>query len=350
MVTTTSTATLAHGSNGLYPSWASLLTTWQSLVGPELLVRDPTPTGGNVGGMPVPEEVLDDDFVLERLCLEFPDGEDGEPVITIGNEVLEAMNGLWKNCMLVKVLGRSVPLAGLVREPSQPADGFTVVGRGGKRMEYQKKKAGGSAGSSGSVLGNNRRELEIRKDSGNISLSNSFGKLREDLAGPEGMENTGVSDSNKENVNNSNQLRIGERDTQGKSIHFGAGMEMNKVGNRFLNKEKRPLAYKAIVSNGPKPRYQNMNRPTRGLVFGQRRDEPELSKSGKRLRVERSNLGKSGGAVVYGKDVSSFGSESKQTTLDASRISQVESGQSTEQMEEALGIVPVEMEDASCVA
>lgn len=35
--------------------------------------------------------------------MEFPNGEDGEPVIMIGHEVLEAMNGLWKRCMIVKV-------------------------------------------------------------------------------------------------------------------------------------------------------------------------------------------------------------------------------------------------------
>lgn len=43
--------------------------------------------GGNAGGMPSPERVLDDKFVAERMHLTFPDGEDGEPVITIGTEV-----------------------------------------------------------------------------------------------------------------------------------------------------------------------------------------------------------------------------------------------------------------------
>lgn len=50
------------------------------------------------------------------MCLEFPDGDDGEPVITIGEEVLTAMNGLWKNCMIVKALGRSVPIAVMNRK------------------------------------------------------------------------------------------------------------------------------------------------------------------------------------------------------------------------------------------
>ncbi|KAG2334329.1 hypothetical protein Bca52824_005509 [Brassica carinata] len=66
--------------------------------------------GCNVGGMPVPEEVVDEEFVESRLRLEFPNGEDGEPVITIEEEVLTAMNSLWKRCMIVRVLGRNAPL------------------------------------------------------------------------------------------------------------------------------------------------------------------------------------------------------------------------------------------------
>lgn len=71
-------------------------------------------TGSNNDGIPIPEEVVDDKFVTDRLCLEFPYGEDGEPVI-ISNEVLEAMNGLWKKCMIVKVLGRNVSVSALNR-------------------------------------------------------------------------------------------------------------------------------------------------------------------------------------------------------------------------------------------
>lgn len=53
---------------------------------------------------------------MARLSLDFPDGEEGEPVITIGEEVLEAMNGLWKRCMIVKVLGRQIPISVLHRK------------------------------------------------------------------------------------------------------------------------------------------------------------------------------------------------------------------------------------------
>lgn len=38
---------------------------------------------GSTRGMTTPDSIMADDFVNERLRLEFPDGEDGEPVITI---------------------------------------------------------------------------------------------------------------------------------------------------------------------------------------------------------------------------------------------------------------------------
>ena len=69
--------------------------------------------GTSEGGMPVPENWIDDEFVSERLLVEFPNGEDGEPSITIGTEVLEAMSGMWKQCMVVRVLGRNVAITAL---------------------------------------------------------------------------------------------------------------------------------------------------------------------------------------------------------------------------------------------
>lgn len=67
-------------------------------------------------GMPTPEKILDEEFVAARLRLEFPNGEDGEPVITIGSKVLDVMNGLWKQCVIVKVLGRHISILTLSRK------------------------------------------------------------------------------------------------------------------------------------------------------------------------------------------------------------------------------------------
>jgi len=86
--------------------------------------------GSAGGGILKPEDVIDDEFVRERVGLEFPDGEDEEPVITIGEEVLEAMNGLWKKCMIVKVLGSQIPISVLnrkLRELWKPSGVMTVM-------------------------------------------------------------------------------------------------------------------------------------------------------------------------------------------------------------------------------
>lgn len=73
-------------------------------------------TGSGTGGRMRPELVMADKFVEGKVRLTFPDGEDGEPVITIEQEVLDVMNGLWKNCMVVQVLGRNISIAVLSKK------------------------------------------------------------------------------------------------------------------------------------------------------------------------------------------------------------------------------------------
>lgn len=86
--------------------------------------------GSNGGGAPRPEMLLAADFFRARLQLEFPNGEDGEPEITIGAEVLEAMNGMWRQCMIVKVLRRNIALTVLnkkLKELWSPKGGMHVM-------------------------------------------------------------------------------------------------------------------------------------------------------------------------------------------------------------------------------
>lgn len=120
-------------------------------------------SGTSVGGGFTPETILDDEFVSARLHVEIPNGEDGEPVITIGNDVLEAMNGLWRNCMIVKVLGRSVPIAVLnrkLREMWNPKGEMYVLDlprrffmvRFGEEKDYLKALTGGLWRAFGSYL------------------------------------------------------------------------------------------------------------------------------------------------------------------------------------------------------
>ncbi|XP_010424626.1 PREDICTED: uncharacterized protein LOC104709762 [Camelina sativa] len=84
----------------------------------------------NGRGVPVPERVLEEEFVLSRMSLEFPDGEEGEPVITIGKEVLDAMNGLFRQCMIVKVMGRHISVEAMnrrLKELWKPRGGMSVL-------------------------------------------------------------------------------------------------------------------------------------------------------------------------------------------------------------------------------
>ncbi|XP_010480590.1 PREDICTED: uncharacterized protein LOC104759346 [Camelina sativa] len=86
--------------------------------------------GSSAGKRRVPEVLLDDAFVDSRMRLEFPNGEDGEPVVTIGAEILDVMNGMWKQCMIVKVLGRNISIAVLsrkLRELWNPKGGMYVL-------------------------------------------------------------------------------------------------------------------------------------------------------------------------------------------------------------------------------
>jgi len=86
--------------------------------------------GTNAGGRLCPESLMDDEFVSSRMRVEFPNGADGESVITIGREVLDVMNSMWKQCMVVKVLGRNISIANLnrrLREMWKPQGAMFVV-------------------------------------------------------------------------------------------------------------------------------------------------------------------------------------------------------------------------------
>lgn len=89
-----------------------------------------TVKGSIGGGIPVLETVLADDFVASRMQVEFPNGAEGEPVITIGQEILTAMNGLYRQCMLVKVLGRHISIEAMnrkLRDLWKPQGGMSVL-------------------------------------------------------------------------------------------------------------------------------------------------------------------------------------------------------------------------------
>ncbi|KAL8161183.1 hypothetical protein V2J09_012672 [Rumex salicifolius] len=64
------------------------------------------------------------------MKIHYPSGEDGEAEITIEQDVIDAMAGLWKQCVYVKVLGRRVALTALdrrLRDLWEPRAGIWVV-------------------------------------------------------------------------------------------------------------------------------------------------------------------------------------------------------------------------------
>lgn len=71
-------------------------------------------------------------------------------------------------------------------------------------------------------------------------------------------------------------------------------------------KEKKANNLRSLNLQRPKPKPAG---PTRGLVYGPARGEMNLSLSGKRLRVEKENIGGRGG--VFAGDGGGDGSEKK---------------------------------------
>lgn len=437
-------------------------------------------TGTFVGGRPVPESILNEEFVTARLSVEFPNGEDGEPVITIGKEVIEAMNGLWKQCMIVKVLGRSIPIAVLTRklkemwrpravmsvmdlprqffmvrfeeedeyltaltggpwrafgsylmvqawspefEPmrddivttpvwvrlsnipvnlyhksilmgiakglgkplkvdattlnferarfarvcvevnlskplkgsviingerffvayegltnicskcgiyghlvhscplgapaptiqalppnvveqpnaSTPANGgFTMVRKAGRKPVAPGRRVAPVAGGSGGDLGRNLREIPRNVGGGDIALSNSFGRLQEDLESTKVKEGIAIMGADKENAGISSKLINGKFNASGKSGVGEGDTLKGKVGQRGGPKDKRTGSSKSNGVIGPKITHKP-TKPMRGLVFGPPSIEVELSSSGKRLRMENATVGRPGG--IYRREV-----------------------------------------------
>lgn len=78
---------------------------------------------------------------------------------------------------------------------------------------------------------------------------------------------------------------------------FGSGPSKGFNGPKTRGKGKRNGHDKAHEGGTTRHKQSNISRPTPGLIFGPTRGEIELSVNGKRLRVERDNVGRAGGSV-----------------------------------------------------
>ncbi|XP_013689967.2 uncharacterized protein LOC106393860 [Brassica napus] len=128
-----------------------------------------------------------------------------------------------------------------------------------------------------------------------IVLSNKYGSLDTDR-NPGGLrDDISPGEENKENQD------MNIRDTKGKgvlqekrSIIFGGNT--SAPSNSKGETKERWMGNKKVMEGVRGKSKKVNNRPVSGLVFGPTKGEISLSESGKRLRVENSNVGRPGGA------------------------------------------------------
>lgn len=110
------------------------------------------------------------------------------------------------------------------------------------------------------------------------------------------------SEANKKNEFITNQGTKGGSNSQVRIGPVRPGLEKGKGSLKVGLKERRVGNKKVGDSVGPKHQTFKPNRPTRGLIFGPTRGEVELSESGKRLWIEKSNVGRLGGSFTMDGD------------------------------------------------
>lgn len=106
-----------------------------------------------------------------------------------------------------------------------------MISNGGRRSEIQNSRVARGAVNERGKWNNQVWDLR-RKDLQDISLSNAFGRLGEDLDTPKLLE------ENKENHNTLNQLEE-KSAQQGNNIVFGSSMNRDTGGNKHGRKGKK---------------------------------------------------------------------------------------------------------------
>lgn len=168
----------------------------------------------------------------------------------------------------------------------------------GRRTEPLRNKVVPAVTERRSFMGSNSRDSRRGNDLGNISMTNSFGMLGKDLEVPEVRETVMMNGANKENENISNQMQGGNRGVSGKEIVFGSQGKGSGRGPQEGYKVQKSGNTKGPAQNQVKPKQQKVNRSMRGLVFGPVTEKAELLVNGKRLRIEKENLGRPGGCFT----------------------------------------------------
>lgn len=183
---------------------------------------------------------------------------------------------------------------------AKDSDGFTAVRRRGRPALTPKVvfSARGKEGVQSS------KQLVVAGVAGSGSSQNENRFLS--LVGAEENQamqlETGAGEENKENVDTHNLQRNNGRAGQEKVVMKAVkGMgEKVKGSLKGVELEKKTAALKSGKHSGSRGKNLRINGPARGLVFGPVRGESGACSTGKRLRVDQGNVGRSGGAYVMG--------------------------------------------------
>ncbi|KAF3519019.1 hypothetical protein DY000_02061847 [Brassica cretica] len=146
------------------------------------------------------------------------------------------------------------------------------------------------------LIGSISRGARQESMSEEIRVSNRFGGLNVEKDMEEQVEESGNREENKENENTTNIVSGGASKEIGKEFSFGKnGNRWNQQPARLGPKDKKISNRRGL--NPSKTKLRNVGSMC-GLVFGPISGESGLSARGKRLRVEKENVGRPGGVFA----------------------------------------------------
>ena len=175
------------------------------------------------------------------------------------------------------------------QNPLEQGDGFTQA-RGPRRgTQTQPRTANVTT-----------RDLTVeasRNNRGTIALANKFGSLEMVTSTGALGEDAVNGEENKANHDMNIQNKKGKGVLHGKETLIFGGNTSASTSSKVGAKVKG-AGNKKVMGEGRGREKKLNNRPVRGLVFGPTKGEVSLSESGKRLRVESTDVGRLGG--VFG--------------------------------------------------
>ncbi|EOA22302.1 hypothetical protein CARUB_v10002904mg, partial [Capsella rubella] len=190
-----------------------------------------------------------------------------------------------------EVLTNICPICRLVGDGNE---GFTLVGRSGRRVTPPRVPVVAPVTSSQGILGRKLAEITNRNVNNDITISNRFGDLEMSPEDQAVQEDTTLARGNKESISLIFQSNKGRSVNHGtKKDSFGP-VKRGQGPGRVGPKENRGGTHKGNIFVGQRAK-SHIARPMIGLVFGPTRGEVEKSMARKIICVEREDVGRVGG-------------------------------------------------------